>query len=841
MKTLSRLPIVLLIAGVFLSVGAYADAVAAKAGTALADPAADAGYQLPPQAIVDLIDAPSTPSVRLGPDPKVAALLYRPSLTSLAELAETEVRLAGLRIKPDINGPSRMVPTADIKRLDLETGEVKEIQGLPEDLRLVYWSWSPDGRHGVFGHVVESGIELWKLSFEALKAERLLGPRLNMTSRTPPRWIDNGHVIVLAVPEQRGAAPTRSRLPQGPTVQENLGGKAPARTFQDLLKDRHDEALFDHYLTSEPLVIALDGTAKSFGAPAVYWNLDPSPDGSYVMVQTLHRPYSYLVQASRFPMKTEIWDREGKVVHMAYDRPLQEAIPIAFGSVAEGPRNFSWRGDAPATLVWAEARDGGDAAKEAEIRDEVFLLPAPFEAEPESMIRLAYRYGGISWGNDDLALVDSWWWQTRHAKSWRVRPGDLSKAPELLYDRSWEDRYNDPGSPVREMNAFGRLGVKVSKDGRYMFRTGSGASPEGDRPFLDRVDLKTGETERLFRSEAPYYESPIRVVDDRGDVILTRREAVEEVPDYYVRDLKKDTLEPLTRFPHPTPELKGIQKELIHYERADGVPLTATLLLPAGYDAEKDGPLPMLMWAYPLEYKSADAAGQVQGSPYRFNRMGWWSQMIWLTQGYAVLDDPQMPIIGEGETEPNDTFREQLVASAEAAVNEVIRRGVAKAGHIAVGGHSYGAFMTAHLLAHSDLFAAGIARSGAYNRTLTPFGFQSEQRTLWEAPEIYAQISPFMHAHKVNEPILLIHGQADNNSGTFPMQSERFYNALKGHGATTRLVVLPLESHGYRARESILHVMWETHRWLETYVSFDAAKAEVSPASTSSEAAAGGG
>ena len=329
---------------------------------------------------------------------------------------------------------------------------------------------------------------------------------------------------------------------------------------------------------------------------------------------------------------------------------------------------------------------------------------------------------------------------------------------------------------------------------------------------------------RLFRSEAPFYEQPLRVMDGNGDRILTRRESVEDVPNYFVRDLKSGTLEPLTRFPHPTPQLRGVQKELIHYERADGVPLTATLYLPAAYDAERDGPLPMLMWAYPLEYKSADAAGQVKGSPYRFDRMSWSSQILWLTQGYAVLDDPQMPIVGEGDQEPNDTFREQLVAGAEAAVAEVIRRGVAKAGHIAVGGHSYGAFMTAHLLAHTDLFAAGIARSGAYNRTLTPFGFQSEQRTLWQAPQIYAEISPFMHADKVDEPLLLIHGEADNNPGTFPMQSERFYNALKGHGATTRLVTLPLESHGYRARESILHVLWETHRWLEKYVAVDVAQ-----------------
>jgi dipeptidyl aminopeptidase/acylaminoacyl peptidase len=299
--------------------------------------------------------------------------------------------------------------------------------------------------------------------------------------------------------------------------------------------------------------------------------------------------------------------------------------------------------------------------------------------------------------------------------------------------------------------------------------------------------------------------------------VLTRRESVQEPPNYFYHNLEKNRTVQLTGFPHPTPQLKGITKELIRYNRDDGLKLTARLYLPDGYTTA-DGPLPMVMWAYPREYKSADAAGQVTDSPYRFIRTSWSSPVVWLLRGYAVLDYPSMPIIGEGDEEPNDSFIEQLVAGAKAAIDEVVRRGVADPERIAIGGHSYGAFMTANLLAHSDLFRAGIARSGAYNRSLTPFGFQSEDRTFWEAPETYFAMSPFMHADKVDEPILLIHGEADNNSGTYPMQSERFYNALKGHGAICRLVMLPHESHGYRARESALHVLYETDRWLEKYV-----------------------
>ena len=307
-------------------------------------------------------------------------------------------------------------------------------------------------------------------------------------------------------------------------------------------------------------------------------------------------------------------------------------------------------------------------------------------------------------------------------------------------------------------------------------------------------------------------------MDEDGHLLLTRRESVEIPPNFFIRDLRSGALEAVTDFPHPTPQLLGVQKELIRYKRADGLALTGTLFLPAGHDPEKDGPLPTILWAYPREFKSASAAGQVRDSPHRFVRVGWWSPVPWVTRGYAVLSDPAMPIIGEGESEPNDTYVEQLVSGARAAVETLVERGISDPAKVAVGGHSYGAFMTANLLAHSDLFCAGIARSGAFNRTLTPFGFQSEERTLWQARETYFEMSPFVHADKIKAPLLIIHGAEDNNSGTYPMQSERFYNALKGHGATTRLVMLPHESHGYRARESIMHTVWEMDTWLSRYV-----------------------
>jgi len=572
--------------------------------------------------------------------------------------------------------------------------------------------------------------------------------------------------------------------------------------------------------------VTLKGEVTPIGQPGIVWDFDPSPDGEYILVHTLHRPYSYIVPAGRFPMRIEVLDMNGRVLHEVADQPLRDEIPIARGSTYVGPRGVQWRSDAGAMLSWVEALDRGDAAAEADERDRIFLLDEPFTGVPEILMTLKLRFDDVLWRTGNLAVATEWWWETRTVRAWRVHPDAPKTEPSLLVDRSWEDRYNDPGKPVMAINEMGRNVLLTAEDGLDIYLIGDGASPEGDRPFLDAFDLNTGESTRLFRSEAPYYERPVALLDGVRR-ILTRRESVDEVPNYFLRDLETGELTQITTFPHPTPQLLGIEKELITYEREDGLQLSGTLYLPADYDPDTEGPLPMVMWAYPREFKSADAAGQIDDSPYRFNRVGWWSPLLWLTQGYSVLDGPAMAIVGEGDEDPNDTYVSQLVSSAAAAVDEVVRRGVADRGRIAIGGHSYGAFMTANLLAHSDLFAAGLARTGAYNRTLTPFGFQSEDRTLWEAAEVYFEMSPFMHADKVNEPLLMVHGEADNNSGTFPMQSERFYSAIKGLGGTVRLVMFPHESHSYRARESLLHLLWETEEWLDRYVkSRDAPDAE---------------
>lgn len=778
-------------------------------------------YMLPPQILVDMIDAAPTPIVTTSPDNQWLLIMHRPDLPSIEELAQPELRLAGLRINPRTNGPSRQQTLSGLffQRLadDLEI----PVTGLPEGARLTSVQWSPDGKRVAF--VVQTGddLSLWAAELSDGKARRILpaGRRLNATMGRPYEWLaDSRSFVARLVPPDRGSEPQAPLAPAGPNVQENLGRTTPARTLQDLLQNPHDELLFEHYMMSQVAELQWNGKLRPLGEPAVLRNLSPSPDGAFLLVERTQRPYSYALQFRSFALRVEVWNRRGELVHLIADLPLQDQVPLSFGSVPTGPRSVGWRADAAAELVWVEALDGGDGGKPAEQRDRVVTLAAPFKSEPVELITLAQRFGGIMWGDDDLALVGSWWWATRNRKGWLVKPGDRAAEPRLVEDRSFQDRYNDPGQPLMRSNRFGQQVLLTADDGRTLFMQGAGASPEGDRPFLDAWDIATDEKTRLFRSEAPHFESPVELVDVDRRLLLARRESQTEPPNFFLRDLTSGALRQITDFPDPTPQLAGVQKELIHYERADDVPLTGTLYLPAGYDPAIDGPLPVLMWAYPSEFKSRQDAGQVTDSPYRFTRVGWWSPVLHVARGYAVLDDPSMPIVGEGDEEPNDTFVQQLVASAEAAVEELARRGVGDRDRMAIGGHSYGAFMTANLLAHSDLFRAGLAQSGAYNRTLTPFGFQAEERTLWDAPDVYAAMSPFMHAEKIDEPILLIHGAEDNNSGTFPIQSERLFGALKGLGGTARMVMLPHESHGYRARESILHMLWETDRWLEEYV-----------------------
>jgi dipeptidyl aminopeptidase/acylaminoacyl peptidase len=791
--------------------------------------AQEGGYRLPPAALLEIVDAPRAPALSLSPQRNLAAVVQTPPLPGIAEVAQPELKLAGLRINPRTCSSSRFSFGTDLSLLDIATQKESRIRGLPRALRLADLSWSPDQRHLAFSHVAYKGergtVELWLVDIAARKAARLSSQPLSAVLTRGFNWLPDGSgLLVHWRPAGIGKPPQSDGVPFGPIQQDSEPGGSvrQLRTYQDLLKNEDDARLFEYYVTVQMVLLDLHGKARPIGVPGQYSRTSIAPGGEYLLTQSITRPYSYIVPASSFGERIDVRDLNGQLLHTVATLPLEEGLPPGNDAVSEGVRHVSWRADAPATLVWTEAQDGGDPARPVidNIRDLVYMHAAPFHEPPLVLARLTMRYAGIAWGRSDVALINERWHKTRDYKQWMIQPDHLSAPPELIYAGSYEDRYNSPGSPVMRADACGFPRLLIGPDTTVLL-DGAGATPEGDRPFIDRLSLTTRQKVRLFQSAAPYFENVAAVLNDEGTLLLTTRESPTERPNYYLRDLTRPEhrqLTALTNYPHPTPQLKDVGKEQIRYPRNDGVELTATLMLPPGYDPARDGPLPLLMWAYPQEFKSAGAASQTTGSPYRFNAVSYWGPAAFLAMGYAVLDNPSFPIIGSGDDEPNDTYLSQLVADAQAAVDEVVRRGVADRHRIAIGGHSYGAFMTGNLLAHTRLFRAGIARSGAYNRTLTPFGFQSEERPFWQVPEVYQAMSPFNNADKIKDAMLLIHGAEDSNSGTFPLQSERMFQAIKGLGGTARLVMLPNESHAYRARESILHMLYETNAWLDKYV-----------------------
>jgi dipeptidyl aminopeptidase/acylaminoacyl peptidase len=732
-------------------------------------------------------------------------------MPAIAELSRPMLRLAGLRINPANNGPHQAPLGTGITLRTVATG-VERIVRVPAGARISGVSFSPDGRRLLYTNTQATRVDLY-IADVATGEPRLVEAPFNGLGGCD--WLqDSSAALCTFVPSARGPAPAPPPAPSGPNIQESSGTSGPVRTYQDLLTSAHDEDLFEYYLTVQlAFVDAASARLTPVGRPGLLSGT-VSPNGEFILVERIKRPFSRLVTLFDFPMDVEVWNRRGDKVVAVADVPMADTVPI--NGVITGPRQYRWVPVEPATLVWAEALDKGDLRNDVPHRDRLMALRAPFTAAPAEVAKTEFRFGGASWTDSGSILLTENDRRTRTTRTWVLTA--TWSAPRKLWDRPQQDTYGHPGTPVGRP---GRGTILQSGDAVYL--SGAGASPEGDRPFLDRLDLRTFTTTRLFRSDSASYESFVGLLDEGGARVLTRSETRTEPPNYFVRDLRAGSKQPVTSFRDPHPQLTQAMatRRFLTYKRKDGVALSGTLYLPVGY--RQGQRVPMIVWAYPQEFVDASAASQVVGSPNRFTLVGGSSHLFLLTQGYAVFDGPTMPIVGPGET-ANDTYVEQLTMSAAAAIDTAVDLGIADRARVGVGGHSYGAFMTANLLAHSDLFAAGVARSGAYNRTLTPFGFQAETRTFWEIPDVYAKMSPFWHAHRIKEPILLIHGEADNNSGTFPIQSERLYMALKGHGATVRYVTLPHESHGYAARESILHVLAETVRWFDTYVKGGAAR-----------------
>ena len=788
-------------------------------------------YLVPGDDIVAVIDASPTPLVRSSPDERYCILVEHESHPPIAMLARPMLPLAGLRLDPALKARQRTRRCSGMRVLQVSDG-VERALALSAGAQVSAPVWSPDSRRIAFTVDEADGVGVWTCDvagggepapIPGLRVRDVLGAEPPMLGGTV-RWSRDGRtLLVLADP----ALPAPPDAPDqvGPRIEETAGKRSQMATFQDLLRTPDDEDRFEALATTVPLrVDPVSGESARLGSPGLYQYLDESPDGAYLLVYRLSRPFSFRVPYVYFARSSEVWTAAGLPVTVIADLPVSDEVPRM--GVPTGPRRVTWDERAPASLLWVEALDGGDPIAEVPHRDVLLRLDAPFDGTPEEVTRIAQRcVGWMSLEAGDSILLTEHDRDRRWLTTWLCDLSDPERR-RVVFDLSEDDAYNDPGTALTRLHPDGTRTVR--QRGPAIYLRGDGATPDGERPFLDLHDLETGEVTRLFRSAPDAYQLPVCLAGHQADQAVIWHESPSEPPNLLVVPLPGDgpaasgasrpaAVRALTAWPDPHPEFTGITKQLVVTDRGDGVPLSGMLHLPPGYDQRRDGRLPLVIWAYPHDYGSADTAGQIRGSAQRFTWLTAADPAWFALRGYAVLANATMPVIGDPETK-NDSYVEQISAAARAHIDRLVAMGVADPAKVAVGGHSYGAFMTATLLVHTDLFAAGIARSGAYNRSLTPFGFQTERRSFWEVPQVYDRVSPFRYADRLSAPILLIHGANDSNSGTFPVQSERFFQAIQGNGGVARLVILPLEDHGYRARESVLHVLAEEFEWLERWL-----------------------
>jgi dipeptidyl aminopeptidase/acylaminoacyl peptidase len=785
-------------------------------------------YEKPPEEIMKVLNAPLPPVPYISPKHDMLVLAQKLRYPPISDLAEPLLAIGGIRVNPNTNAERSYISYSTAFTLKrLSDGQETKIE-LPQNARLGPVQWNANGTMFAFTNETKDAVELWVVDVASTKAHRIPNVKINPVLRNAFQWMaDQKTLLVKVVPSDRGAKPDAPATPPGPKIQESSGASAASSTYEvrDVLKSPYDADLFDYFATSQLAVVNVSNDQVTpIGKAQVFGDVSGSPDGKYLLVEYYHRPYSYLRAYYRFPKEVEVWSNTGTLVEKLVSQPLAESVPIE--GVVTGPRDFYWRPNQPSTLIWAEALDDGDPNKKAEFRDRVMMKQ--ISGNPVEVWKAEQRLQDFQWIAESGMVLASHYDRDRHwVRTFVLDADHPTTPPRLLWDLSADEKYGNPGYPVYTTLPTGEL--VVQQQGDSIFLDGTGSSPEGDRPFLDRLNLKTLKSERLFRCDRNSFEYFIDWIDPASGKFITSHESPKDPRNFFVRTLRKSPIKnaskgeamyesdmrAITQFPDPTPELRGITKRIVTYKRSDGVPLSFTLYLPAGY---KEGTrLPTVLWAYPLDYAESSTAGQVEGTDKEFTTIAGSSELFFLLEGYAVLDYAAMPVVGPPENAYN-TFVEQIVANAKAAIDKAVELGVTDPNRVGIGGHSHGALMTANLLAYSNLFKAGIARSGAYNHTMRPFGFQNERRTYWQARDVYIKLSPVMQADKINEPLLLIHGEIDQNPGTVPMQSEKLYEAIRGIGGTARLVMLPYESHGYIARESTEHVLYEMVSWFDKYV-----------------------
>jgi len=768
-------------------------------------------YKEPPAEISKLLDVPADEYLSPIRDTQLAIKLAYEPFTSLATLSEDFLELAGSRINPVTSSVVIKNRFLYLKLYNHLTNSTTTIAESGADYILDY-SISPSKHYLAIKMQKLDGIYLTVYDLVKSKSVYLSSFKLNnVLDDLAVQWVKNDGLMLMTVPEKRAPLKIRSAEFIVPRTEETSGQSAKLRTFQSLLKDEYDRYLFEHFFTSQPVLLSLpQGKIEKIGKPDIYTVFEMSPDGKFINAKRINKPYSFAVPYYRFGYTREILNTKGKMVKELTTKPVQEEIPV--DGVEQGARYFSWLPGRPAEICWLEAQDKGDPEITVPERDWLYSSAAPF-VNSSVKIKCKERLSDLEFFADGQRVMVT---EYDNNKEWnRCYIADLNgkAVSQEVYSLSENDKYAHPGSLLKSFDLSGQE-IILEKNG-FCFYKNPGYTPNGTKPALDAINFTTSEKKRVFQSDSTAYERISNFWGKSNDSLVVASESPEQPLNYYICDLKTGKRIALTNNQDKQPQLRSIKKELVNYFRADSLKLNGSLYLPPDYEPGKKYPL--VIWAYPREFTDAALAGQVSGTANNYLRFGGWSPLYLTLLGYVVLDNASMPVVGNVK-ERNDNFITQIVDNAKAAIDYLDKRGIIDPNKVAVGGHSYGAFMTAVLLAESNLFKAGIAQSGAYNRTLTPFGFQSEKRSYWQAKEFYNRVSPFNNVEKLKSPLLLIHGEKDSNPGTYPIQSERMYAAIKGNGGTARLVILPYEDHGYEAKESVKQMIAETVEWLDKYL-----------------------
>ncbi len=772
-------------------------------------------FKLPSKKIMDVFNAPR--SSYLSPISKTKLAIEYDYLIypTLETISKPFLKLAGKKIDASLNSIVGKRPYHSLRIKNFENDEIYPVT-IPKTEYVIEFKTSQNKKYLSYLSVGKDGIYLNIFSLTTFKHIYKSDFKINNTNNyLAMNWgVDGESMILSIIPNDRGSVPKKTAKDISPLTKESYGKISKVRTYTNLLKSEFDEKLFDYYFTSQMIKLDFkENKITKLGEPAIFRDFSLSPDGEFYLTKIVQKPYSYSVPSFRFGYKYEIWNSDGLSIKEIISKPVQDQIPT--WGVETGMRYLNWISTENSTLYWAEAQDGGDPKAKVEYRDFLYKFESPFDKNYSLFKKVKERFGGISWFKEKGKYIFS---ENDYDKEWTIeRISDLydqNFKDRKILDISWNDKYGNPGDLLTEKNSRG-YDIILENSGDLFYK-GRGATKKGNFPFVDRVkkdDFKN--KERIFLASENSYEIFRGFYNSDFEKLIIRRETKTDPRNYFIHDIRSKTKTKITNYIDHTPEIRKIRKELVTYQREDSLLLSGTLYYPIGY--EKGKKYPLLIWAYPQEYRDASQASQVSGSDNKFTSFWASSPLYALLDGYIVLHNAAMPVVGD-VIERNNTFGEQIKMNAKAAIDFLDNKEIIDRERVAVGGHSYGAFMTANLLIYSDLFKAGIARSGAYNRSLTPFGFQSERRSYWEAKDFYNKVSPFMNAEKIKTPLLLVHGQKDSNSGTYPIQSERLFDAIKGNGGTVKLVMLPYEDHGYYARESNLHVIAETMEWLNKYL-----------------------